>query len=412
MEKMNHLLKMLRTQRPARLRLSARFAAALAAVLILASCGGNAPTAAPDVAPSAQPTTPATGGMEEIKIAIMAPITGDAASVGAEQLNFARLAVENFNAEHNMNIQMIESDTELDPAKAIDLAQRLVEDEAIYAIVAPAGSQIVEAVAPVVASNSLALISPSATRPDLTEQGHKHLFRVVPRDDVQGPSNANFIIDQLGARQVWIIDDQSSYATGLADEAEQVFQAKGIASVRESISQDDADFSALVTRLKADAPDVTFIPFQLASQAALFARQMDEQGVESTIVGGDGLFFVEDFIEAAAGAAEGSYVSFFAPDVSMVEAALPIVEAYKAEHGEIGPFGASAYAAVMVALEAIQRAYEAGNFSREAVLAEIAATYQPDSILGIPIAFDAKGDILNASFFLFQVKDGAFTPVQ
>lgn len=397
----------------------ASFAFLIAAVLVLAACGRTGEESASDTTADADQSAygyesedavqPADQG--PIKLAIMAPVTGDGASIGAEQVNFARLAVEYFNQTSGMNIELVESDTELDPSKATTEAQRLMEDDDIYAVVGPAGSQVVAAVAPLLEPASLAMISPSATSPDLTEQGYKHLFRVVPRDDVQGPSDANFIIDELGAETVWIIDDQSSYSTGLADEAEKIFTERGIASTRESVSQETTDFSSLVTRIKADEPDVIFIPMQLASQAALFARQMAEQGVAATLVGGDGLFFVEDFIESAAGGAEGAYVSFFAPDVTTVESARSIVEAYTAQYGEVGPFGAPAYAATMVALEAIQRAYDNGELSREAVLEEVARTDQSDSIMGIPIRFDAKGDIENAAFFIFRVEDGAFVPV-
>jgi branched-chain amino acid transport system substrate-binding protein len=362
-------------------------------------------------APRISRTTAEPGG-QPAKIAIMTPITGSAAWIGEQQLNFARLAVEEFNRAHGTGIGLVEGDTQLSPATAATLAQRLVSDDRVYAIVRPAGSQEVSAATPIAALANLAMISPSATNTELTEQGWRHFFRVVPRDDVQGPTAATFIVDQLGARMVWVIDDQSSYSKGLADQAERVLRQRGVAIRRESVSQSDTDFSALVTRVKAGQPDVLFIPFQVASQAALLARQLGEQGVGARLVGGDGLFSVEEFITAAAGASEGAYASFFAPDVSAVEAARPILETYRARHGEVGPFGASAYAATMVALEAIQRVRESGTLSREAVVAEIACTDQPTSILGTPIAFDAKGDVKDATFFIFQVRGGKFEPIR
>jgi branched-chain amino acid transport system substrate-binding protein len=377
--------------------------ALLVVALLVAACGGGA--AEGDYQSQAAPAD------ETMKLAIMAPTTGDAASVGTEQLNFARIAVEQFNAEHGTNIELVESDTELDPATAVPGAQRLAEDPHVYAVIGPAGSQVVEAVAPVLEEASLPMISPSATSPDLTDQGYSSLFRVVPRDDVQGPTAAHFMIDQLDAEHVWIIDDQSSYATGLADEVESILEEHDITLTRESVSQEESDFSALVTRIASDDPDVIFLPWQVASQGALLARQLDEQDVDATIFGADGLFFVEDFIVSAAGSADGSYVSFFAPDVTTLEDAEPIVATYQEQHGDIGPFGAPAYAAAMVAMEAMQRAHEQGDLSRERVRAEIAATNQANSLLGIPVAFDEKGDIVGASFFLYTVQDEQFMPV-
>ena len=48
---------------------------------------------------------------------------------------------------------------------------------------------------------------------------------------------------------------------------------------------------------KGDAPDAVFLPWQLANQAAVFAKQMAEQGVKATIFGSDGLFSAKDFID-------------------------------------------------------------------------------------------------------------------
>jgi branched-chain amino acid transport system substrate-binding protein len=414
----------------------------LVLILTLAACGPAAtpapapadPAPAEEPAPAAEPAPaeePAEEPVEEpaeepapaeetvaepaaagtIRIAVMGPFTGGAASIGQEQLNFARLAVQRFNEETGLNVELVEGDTELDPARALSVAESLVADPAIYGIVGPAGSQEVISVAPVVTPANLVMVSPSATRPDLTEQDFDTFYRVVPRDDVQGPTNANFMIDELGAESVWIIDDQTAYSTGLAEEVQRVLDERDVQYTRESIGQADTDFSALVTRIRGDDPDVIFIPWQLAPQGAQFARQVAEQGLDAVLFGGDGLFSAEDFIDGAAGTTEGAYVSFFAPDVRDVDDAQEIVQAYEEQHGEFGPFGAPAYAATLVVLEAIQRAQEAGDLTREAVLEQVGQTQQPTSILGIPIEFDANGDIQGAAFYLFQVQDGAFTLV-
>ncbi|MCG8352713.1 MAG: branched-chain amino acid ABC transporter substrate-binding protein [Chloroflexales bacterium] len=403
--------------RQLRAALPVRFAVVFSLVLMLVACSGatgqSAPQPAGDTPTAASPQEAANMPEPSThRIAIMAVLTGEGATYGNEQLNFARLAVEDFNAQHGTSIELVEGDTELDPAKGVTLAQRLLEDESIYAVIGPGASHIAVAVAPVFESANMAMISPSATRPDLTENGFDHVFRVVPRDDVQGPTAANFIVDQLGAKKVWIIDDQGAYSTGLADEAEKALAAQGVELTREAISQDDTDFAPLVTRMKAAAPDVVFIPWQLASQGALLAKQMAEQEFAATLFGGDGVFIAEDFIEAAAGAAEGAYVSFFAPDIAQIETAQAVITAYQERYGPVGPFGAPAYTATMVALEAIQKSSASGDLSREGVRAEIAQTALPDSLMGVPIQFDTKGDIKDATFFLYQVQDGKFTLVK
>jgi branched-chain amino acid transport system substrate-binding protein len=310
-----------------------------------------------------------------------------------------------------MNGQLVEVDTQLDAAKAVTGAQSIVSNPDIVGVVGPAGSQEVEAVSPIFMPQNIAFISPSATRPSLTESGVKDFFRVVPRDDVQGPTDAAFMVNVLKAKNVYLIDDQTSYSSGLADEAEKALKSMNVTTERDSITQKDTDFSALVTRLKGASPDVVSVPFQLANQAAQIGKQMQEQGVKATLFGADGDFAPDDFIKNAAGATDGAYVSFFAPDIHGVDSAKDVVAAYEKQFGSFGSFGGPAYAATMVLLEAVQRAAEAGAPTRASVLAEVAKTNDASSVLGIPIKFDAKGDIVGASFFIFQVKNGAFTLV-
>lgn len=344
-----------------------------------------------------------------VKLAVLGPFTGGAASIGQEQLNWARLAVADFNEATGWNVELIEADTQLDPAVAVTVAESVIADPEILGAVGPAGSQEVEATAQMFMDARLVHVSPSATRPSLTQSGFDTFFRVVPTDDVQGPSDARFIYNELGATEIFIIDDQSSYSVGLADQVEETFTELGGTVVgRESVTQDDVDFSALATAIDASGAQVVFFPGQIASQGALLARQLQEQGSDVILFGADGFYTVDDFIAGAAGATEGAYVSSFAPDISGLESSADVVARYTEQYGDFGTFGPPTYAAAMVILEAMQRAFEAGNLTREGVLAEVANTDQELSILGIPLAFDENGDVLNASFYIFQVQGDDF----
>lgn len=345
-----------------------------------------------------------------VKIGIMAPFTGPAASIGTEQLNWAKLAVEDFNAATGWNVEVVEADTELDPAKAVTVAESLVADADVYGVVGPAGSQEVEATQQLFKDARLVHISGSATRPSLTTTGFDTFFRTVPTDAAQGPTVGNFIAQQLGVTSLFVIDDQTSYSVGLADEATTAFEENGgTIAGRESVTQDDVDFSALVTKIKATDAGAIFFPGQLASQGALLAKQMQEQGVTAILFGADGFQSVDDFIVGAAGATEGAYVSAFAPDIHNIEASADVVARYTEEYGEFGTFGPPTYVATLVVLEAFQRAFDSdAGLTRESVLAEVANTDQEWTIMGGPMAFDENGDVLNGSSYIFQVQGDNF----
>jgi branched-chain amino acid transport system substrate-binding protein len=335
-------------------------------------------------------------------IGVMAPITGDAAELGEEQRNWARFGLDRFNKANGTKFKMVEGDTQLDPGQASTVAQQFVSDDAILGVVGPAGSQEVEAVGPLFDRASLAFVSQSATQTDLTESGDYPSFsRVVPKDSVQGPTDAQYMIDELGAKNVLIVDDQTSYSTGLAEVVEKELKDGGVTVSRESVNQDSSDFSAIVSKVGADT-DVVFLPWQIAPNAEQLGQQMAEQNKDAVIFGSDGLFSPGDFT------IDGSFVSAFAPDINSIPESRPIAKAYTEEYGEFGTFGPPTYAAVEVVATAIQAACEEGDPTREAVTDQIRQVNLQESILGQPIVFDENGDLEDAEFFIFTIKDGSF----
>ncbi|MEP6986659.1 MAG: branched-chain amino acid ABC transporter substrate-binding protein [Chloroflexota bacterium] len=345
----------------------------------------------------------------KVKIGVMGPFTGNAASIGTEQLNWAKLAVEDFNKSSGWSVELVQGDTELDAAKAVTVAASMIADPDIYAVVGPSGSQEVDATGAAFKEARLVNVSPSATRTTLTTSGFDTFFRVVPTDAAQGPTDGNFMAGELGLTKIFVIDDQTSYSTGLADEATKAFEAAGGTVVeRDSVKQTDTDFSTLVTKAAAAGAEAIFFPGQIASQGAALGKAITEQGASIKIFAADGFFSVDDFIKGAAGTTEGSYISAFAPDIHKLDSSADVVKRYTDEYGDFGTFGPPTYAATTVILEAIERASTAGTLTRAAVRDEVAKTDQAMSVLGGPLAFDANGDVKNAAFYIFQVKGDNF----
>jgi branched-chain amino acid transport system substrate-binding protein len=376
---------------------------ALVAVLAVgaAACGGDDDD---DGGAAAPETTDGDTGMAMVdcggSIGIMGPFTGDVAAIGQEQLNWAKFAVDTFNEEHGTTFELVEGDTQLDPAQASVVAPQFVDNDAIFAVVGPAGSQEVDAVGGMYADAGMAFISGSATATNLTED-YETFYRVVPTDADQGPTVATYMVEELGAQNVLIIDDQSSYSTGLAESTTSALEDGGATVTRESVSQDQTDFSSLVSAV-ADDTDVVFLPWQVAANAQLFGNQLAEQGKDVPIFGSDGLFSPDDFKVA------GSYVSSFAPDITGLDdpAIQDMVAAFEDEYGDFGTFGPPTFAATTVVMEAATAVCEGGEDpTREAVLEAMDATDLSESILGQPIAFTENGDIQDATFFIFQVQD-------
>ncbi|HEY2553012.1 MAG TPA: branched-chain amino acid ABC transporter substrate-binding protein [Streptosporangiaceae bacterium] len=331
------------------------------------------------------------------QIGIEAPITGAVAVLGTEQLHFAQLALSMDNQANGTKITLVQGDTQLKPAQATTVTQQLTSNNKIVAVVGPAGSQEVQAVGPLMARAGLPFISGSATAAALTTGSYPTFFRVVSKDSVQGPQDANYIVKTLHPKSLMIVDDQESYSTGLVAAMTPVFKQAGITVDHESVPQTQTDFSSLVAKV-TPSTSVVVLPWQVAANAQQFGRDLAQQHKKALIFGTDGLFSPGTF------SINGSYVSSFGPDITAIPADQAIAQAAKQKYGSFGTFGPPVFAATHVIDEAISSVCKAGQTpSRANVLAAIKKTSEPSSILGQPISFDSHGDLVNGKFFLFKI---------
>ncbi len=363
-------------------------AATALGALVLAGCGSSA---------SSNNGVSAAAAKCATSIGMEGPLTGPVATLGQEQLHFAELALATDNAANKTHITLVQGDTQLNPAQATTVTQQFTSNSAIVGVVGPAGSQEVEAVGPLFARVDMAFISGSATNATLTQGKYPTFFRVVSKDSVQGPQDANYIISTFHPKALMIVDDQEAYSTGLVSAMAPIFQQAGIKVDHESVSQKVTDFSSIVAKVTS-ATTVVVLPWQVASNAQQFGRDLAQQHKNAVIFGTDGLFSPGTFTIA------GSYVSSFGPDITGIPADSSIVATATAKYGKFGTFGPPVYAATHVLDEAIASVCKAGHVpTRANVIAAVKATNEPKSILGQPISFTSGGDLNNGKFFLFKI---------
>ena len=370
--------------------------AAAVGSLVVAGCSSSSSSSSSSSAAAAGGSSASTKACTT-SIGIEAPITGPVAPLGTEQLHFAELAVSMDNAANNTKITLVQGDTQLQPAQAVTVTQQFISNSNIVGVVGPAGSQEVEAIGGPMGRAGMAFISGSATAVALTTGSYPTFFRVVSKDSVQGPQDANYIVKTLHPKALMIVDDQEAYSTGLVSAMVPVFQAAGIKVDHESVSQKVTDFSSLVAKV-TPADTVVVLPWQIAANAQQFGRDMAQEHKTAVIFGTDGLFSPGTF------SISGSYVSSFGPDITAMPADAAIARAAAQKFGSFGTFGPPVYAATHVIDEAIASVCKSGQTpSRSNVLAAIKKTNEPTSILGQPISFDSHGDLNGGKFFLFKI---------
>ena len=364
------------------------FVAALVAALAATAAAFGGTTARSGPTATAGPDTALIRCGKTRTIGVAAPVTGPAASIGAQQARWARFFVTRYNrANKRKKFSVIVGDTQLpDTAQAIQVAERFASNSAILGVVGPAGSQEVQVSTAPLKSGGLAFISGSATRTTLTTDRTRRgfFFRTVPNDDQQGPKVASHIRSVVRASRVVIIDSQNSYSTGLSDTVQRVLSNSNVNVQRESVNEESTtDFSSLIARIPSNT-QVVYIPWQLAPKAQLFGQQLRAAGKTARLFGSDGLFDPDTF------KIPGSLVSFFPIDLTD-----PVIRAFRAGPGggESQLFGLPSYAATQVLARAIDKSCANGSATRAEVRRNVASTVipKPISLLGFTQKFVQRG---------------------
>lgn len=350
------------------------------------------------------------GAAATIKIAAGAPLTGPLAKQGQEVANAVKLAVDEWNQKGGvagMQIEVLDADDQGTPQIGVAAAEKVVADPEVVGAVWGITSVTCIPVSEILEKADLAMISPGCSNPKVTDRGLKSVNRLCARDDFQGPAGAIFAVNELKAKKLAIFDDGTTGPRGAADEAEKKAKALGAEVLRYVIRSGDKDFRAILGTMPKDV-DAIYASLW-APDAALIAQQLPDVGLDVRIVGPDGQYEPVDYIQASAGAAEGNYVTFFVPDMTKIPAAVKFVEAFEAAYGPLSSYGPLAYEATNIILGAVEKV---GKADRAAIRDAVRATKDFNGILGFPIGFDAKGDVANATLFVYRVKGTGFELVK
>jgi branched-chain amino acid transport system substrate-binding protein len=341
--------------------------------------------------------------------------TGDAAAPCMEIFNSSQLAVDEWNARGGINgvqIKHVMGDDALDPAQGINVARKFTSDKLMYGVVGPPVSHIAQASLKIYGQNNLACITTAASKPELTESGYTHFFRVNARNDAHGWNCALFIKNHLKAKKIAVLNEKVAYCENMAQQTIKGLKKLGITDImNDTIVAGSKDYSAVLTKVKAYKPDVLFFIATTAPDQAIGVRQAKELGIDAVFFGTEGARDKKDFIEASEGAAQGAYVYHFGPDIYSIKEAETYVKKYEKKYGSLSGFGPPAYEAMNILLTAIDLAAKDGEISRKEVIAKLAAINSYKGILGFPVSFDEKGDLLGGATYFFRVNGKDFEQV-
>ena len=351
---------------------------------------------------------------KKIRIALAMPLTGDIASLGQGLKRATFMAIEEANAAHAtaVPLEMVAFDDRSDPKEAVSVANRIVSDPNIVGVIGHFNSGCSIPASRIYAQAGLPMITPASSNPDLTNQQllpqwtyARSVFRANTTDNVQGAYGANFVFKDLKLGRVAIIHDKTSYGQGVAEEFKKQYEKiGGQVTAFEGLQAGDRDFRSLLTRVKATNPQAIYFG-GMFSEGGILVRQTRDIGFKGPFVTCEANYD-PSFLKVAGAAAEGAYVTFLGSPPELLDTAKDFVARYRQRYpnDELKSYDAYGYEVGSIFVDAIK----AVGPDRAKIIAYL-RTIKFKGVLGTT-AFDEKGDTLNKTITLFQVKNGAFVP--
>lgn len=331
------------------------------------------------------------GGDCAATVAFLGPTTGDAANLGINIVNGAKLALDQY--EGDCDVTLTEFDSQGDPTQATPLATDIINNDAVIGVLGPTFSGESDATGPAFAEAGLVTVSGSATNPDLTTNGWETFHRIIGTDAAQAPAVASLLTGELAASQVFVIDDASEYGAGLAAGVEEGL-GDTVAGT-ETIQQGDRDFNTVVTRVVDSGADAVFFGGYY-QEAGLLVNQLRSGGFDGPFVAGDGVLD-PGFVETAGGDAANN--SFLTCPCGPPTA--DFASAYETLSGQApGTYSAEGFDVMNMYLAGL----DAGNTDRASML-EFINGYDADGITK-HITFDENGDIAEVTVYSYPVENG------
>ncbi|KAK3586172.1 hypothetical protein CHS0354_013122 [Potamilus streckersoni] len=328
---------------------------------------------------------------ETIKIGVAGPFTGANAAFGEQLWKGAEKAAADLNKAGGINgkqIELIKADDACEPKQAVAVAQRMVDQDKVAAVVGHFCSSSSIPASEIYNEAGIIQITPASTNPKFTDRNLPYVFRTCGRDDQQGSVAGMWLVKKIKAKRIAIIHDKDTYGQGLADATKATINKMGVKEVLyEGLTRGEKDFNALVTKIKSLKADAVYFG-GLHGEAGPLVRQMREQGLKTTaFVSGDGITSL-DFINAAGGTqyTDGVYMTFGA-DATKLPIAKKVVDEFRASGYE--PEGYTLYS--YSALQAIAAALNAGK-GKTADAAKYLKSKTVKTVMGDK-AWDKKGDL-------------------
>lgn len=351
--------------------------------LLLAACSGGGGAASSSPAP-ASATEPAPDGGETISFGFFGPLTGPTSGAGQALQQGALLQIQQLNEAGGVlgrQIELISCDDKSTPEEAVTCAQRLTDQDGVFAIVGSLHSPHISATGPIVDEAQVPMVG-AGTGPGWCEEGFQFVWRGTANSEQSTDALAG-VLEGSGIQRIGILYQNDDYGSGgLAALQGSLPDADIVAE--ESYTLGDRDWSGQIIKILAAEPDAIAV-WALGDDLGALTNQIREQGWTGAIIGAEG-YTLPQVVEGAGENVNGVVFSqlYYIPAAASDYPDPTIrafLEAYETEYGEL-PASDNAYRGADAVLILTTGIEQAGELDPEKVQEAIAGISELEGLAG------------------------------
>jgi branched-chain amino acid transport system substrate-binding protein len=349
----------------------------------------------------------------DVTVFVVGPLSGSQANTGQTVAGGVKLLAEQLNRSGGLlgyRVKVVSLDDEADSNVATQMAEQVKQaiqngDRVLGVIGHPNSGQTAAGMA-IYKDLPIIVITPTASEVSLTKQGYRNFFRINASNDVQAKVGAGYLVQKLGAKKVAVLYNDDPYGVDLGKlVAGELSKLGAQVALSQQVKVEQNRFPNEVKQIAAAGVDAIYYAGYEVECPYLRADLRDAGLDKLTFMASDGCFLGAT-IDNSDGAAEGMYVTSFAPSPkSAVDQNW--IQAYQAvDYRNPDTYSINGYSAMQVLVDGVQKA---GTLSADKVEAAI-RQLDVKTALG-QVQYQDDGDLRNPQIYIFQVKGGEFTQV-
>jgi branched-chain amino acid transport system substrate-binding protein len=377
---------------------------------------------------------PETTSVDEVRIGVLAPLSGGDKAVGTDSLRGAQLAATLLNGEEgevslagigpdglarlgSPKVTVVQGDTGGEPARGASEAARLVTAERVVGLVGAYHANVTNAAAQRSERLGVPFVNGDTSAEFLTEAGLDWFFRTGPTDRTLGESffSALGVVGGRSVQSVGVLNAADQQGTVAGELLKDLGEQGGFQVTRVTFPPDQQDLAAPVSQLRGARPDAVFLVTSTPEQTQRALAAFDRAGYTppGLLVFGTG-FFETPALQAAGDASRGLLASAgWSREVAARNpAAKPVIELYEETFGSpMSEVAAGSFTAVLTLVKAMN---DAGSIEPERVRTALLNLDIPGRDTIMPwngVRFDATHQNVGATAVVEQVDRDALRVV-